>query len=191
MSDHVPGILFLLFFSFIALLVQVFFFNLALLFNTFLGYKTSACEFEILRAESNPNMSFPIQVPICLPVTHSHLMVLRWAEVRKVRNPARALPSAASRPPRPKPWTSCTNTPTNIRANRPRSARRCHTSETEECQRGKEKGIEKWIDRVRLPHSESCSLTTTWATHLYLASTTCLMPQVSTPPACSSSSIPL
>lgn len=137
-------------------------------------------------------LSFPIEVPIYLPDTRSHLMVARWAEVRKVRNPAQALQSAASRPLRPKPWISCTNTPTSTRANRPRSARRCHTSESEERQRGKERGSvrekesgsenEKWIDPVRLPHRDSCSLTTTWATHLYLASTTCPMPQVRTSP---------
>lgn len=134
---------------------------------------------------SNTNMSFPIQGPICLPATRSRLMAVRWAEVRKARNPVQALQSAASHPLRPRPWTSCTNTPTSTRANHPRSARRRHTSE--ERQRGKERGsareneIEKWIGRVRLPHSESCSLTTTWATHSYLASTTCLMLQVSTP----------
>lgn len=134
---------------------------------------------------SNPNiMAFPIQVLIYLPVTRSHLMAVRWAEERKVRNLAQALQSAASRPLRPKPWTSCTNTPTSTRANLPRSVRRDHTSESEQWQRGKEKGseTEKWIDPVHLPHRESCSLTTTWATRLYLASTTCPMPRVSTPP---------
>lgn len=135
-------------------------------------------------------MAFPIQVPIYPPVTHSRLMVVRWVEVRKVRNPAPALQSAASRPLRPKLWTSCTNTPTSTRANRPRSVRRCRTSESEEQWSGKERGsvrergreTEKWIDAVRLPHKESCSLTTIWATHLYLASMTCPMPQVRFPP---------
>lgn len=147
------------------------------------------CKFEGLRVKSAYIMAFPNQVPIYRPVTRSHLMV-RWVEARKVRNPAPVPQSAASRPLRPKHWTSCTNTPTSIKANRPRSARRHHTSETEACRRGKERGnvrekergseTEKWTDHVRLPHRESCSLTTTtWATHLYRASTTCPMPQVS------------
>lgn len=143
------------------------------------------CTFEGLRVKTAIVMAFHIQVPIYLLVTRFHLMV-RWVAARKVRNPAPVLQSA-SRLLRPKHWTSCTNTPTSIRANRPRSARRRHTSETEACRSGKERGNvrekgrgnEKWTDHVRLPHRESCSLTTTWATHLYLASTTCPMPQVS------------
>lgn len=83
----------------------------------------------------------------------------------------------------------CVEGVSSTRANRPRSAKRCHTSESEGWRRGsgseneneRGSGTEKWTDRVRLPRSGSCSLTTTWATHLYLASTTCPMPQVSKP----------